>query len=52
LPSRSAAFPFFWLTQTATVPGMLTGELVAGIVLSGLYGPMAFFTEMLSTGVR
>jgi hypothetical protein len=37
--------------QTATVPGMLTGELLAGIVLSGFCGPMAFFTEMLSTGV-
>jgi hypothetical protein len=43
--------------QTATVPGMLTGELLAGIVVGGhrcrrLYSPMAFFTEMLSTGVR
>jgi MFS family permease len=48
-----SAFPFFWLMQTATMPGMLTGALLAGIVLGGLYGPMAaFFTEMFSTGVR
>ncbi|MEU7810902.1 MFS transporter [Pseudonocardia sp. NPDC049154] len=48
-----SAFPFFWLMQTATVPGMLVGALIAGVVLGGLYGPMAaFFTEMFSTGVR
>ncbi len=48
-----SAFPFFWLMETATVPGMLAGALIAGIVLGGLYGPMAaFFTEMFSTGVR
>lgn len=48
-----SAFPFFWLMETATVPGMLVGALIAGIVLGGLYGPMAaFFTEMFSTGVR
>ena len=45
LPSWLSAFPFFWLMQTATVPGMLTGELLAGIVVGGFYGPMAFFTE-------
>ncbi|MFR9805102.1 MFS transporter [Pseudonocardia sp. RS010] len=48
-----SAFPFFWLMQTATVPGMLVAALIAGIVLGGLYGPMAaFFTEMFPTGVR
>ena len=26
LPSWLSAFPFFWLMQTATVPGMLNGE--------------------------
>lgn len=35
LPSWLSAFPFFWLMQTATVPGMLTGELLAGIVVGG-----------------
>ncbi|GAA3238266.1 MFS transporter [Pseudonocardia petroleophila] len=48
-----SAFPFFWLMETATVPGMLVAALTAGIVLGGLYGPMAaFFTEMFSTSVR
>jgi metabolite-proton symporter len=48
-----SAFPFFWLMQTATVAGMLTAALIAGIALGGLYGPMAaFFTEMFSTDVR
>jgi metabolite-proton symporter len=48
-----SAFPFFWLMETAAVPGMLAGALIAGVVLGGLYGPMAaFFTEMFSTGVR
>ena len=49
LPSWLSAFPFFWLMQTATVPGMLTGELLAGIVVGGFYSPMAFFTDYRPT---
>ncbi|MBN9739243.1 MFS transporter [Pseudonocardia sp. P1] len=48
-----SAFPFFWLMESATVPTMLSGALIAGVVLGALYGPMAaFFTEMFATGVR